>query len=363
VAQLGPRGFKSHPRRHATEVLPVHFERKVIVLVILRVIFGVAMYEDHILYILEVAQRPLSIAEVREALAEKLEGEASYETTKRDLITLSAKGLIHSKSIGKGKRTTWVFWARKGGQPATKAPFKRVDPFKVSIAERDSMSHKELVALYDYLVEEYGSLIRNRLVKGSRHIILCDGKVVQASSYEPSDKEVKDLENRLGKVCYVLTEDPIEESSWGILGDGDYYPSIEVLIGGAEWKEMEVFNHGLRIAADFDTGNRDIAAFSHEDLNLIRPVETRIMRRAFHLGRPYDYYLVTLKIGVKDSVGATRCLQKTSRSVLSWTEFERNPFLLANPTRKGFVGRDLMLAFPFNVLLSGRNKRSKVLLE
>jgi len=321
------------------------------------------MYEDHILNILEVAQKPLSIAEVREALAKRLEREASYETAKRDLITLSAKGLIHSKSIGKGKRTTWVFWARKGGQSLTKTLSAGVDPFNVSIAERNSLSHKELAALYDTLIEEYGSLIRKHLGKSSRYIILCDGKVVQASNHEPSDKEVEDLENKLSKVCYVLTEDPIEETSWSILGNGDYYPSIEVFLGGAEWKETEVFNNGLEIAADFDTGNPDVVAFSYEDLNLVRPTETHIMRRALHLGRPYDYYLTILKIGIKDSVSATRCLQKTSRSVISWTELERNPFLLANPKRKGFVGRDLMLSFPFNILLSGRNRRSRVLLE
>jgi hypothetical protein len=40
-----------------------------------------------------------------------------------------------------------------------------------------------------------------------------------------------------------------------------------------------------------------------------------------------------------------------------------NPFLLANPKRKGFVGRDLMLAFPLNIQLSGKNKESKILIE
>ena len=73
------------------------------------------MYEDHILSILGDAQRPLSIAEVREALMRELGTNVSYETTKRDLLTLYARGLIRSKSVGRGKRVTWVFWSLERG--------------------------------------------------------------------------------------------------------------------------------------------------------------------------------------------------------------------------------------------------------
>lgn len=331
--------------------------------VVLRVVFGVVMYEDAILKTLEATQRPLSIAEVREALARKLGGKVSYETTKKDLITLSAKRLIHSKSIGRGKRVTWIFWALNKGQSKPQVSAKRLKPFSVSIAERDSMSPKELAALYDCLVDECKELIRGYLGKGSRHIILCDGKIVHASSHEPSDEEIRNLEKKLGKVCYVLTEDPIEECPWSPVGNADYYPTIDVFIGNADWREKKVFDQGLKIASDFDTGNPDIAAFSSEDLNLIQPRAERLIRRAFHLGRHYDYYLATLKIGIQDASNARRCLQKACRSVLSWIELENNPFLLANPKRKGFVGRDLMLNFPLSILLSGKNKQSKVLIE
>jgi len=322
------------------------------------------MHEDHILKTLEAAQRPLSIAEVKEAIAENLRNKVSYETTKKDLITLSAKGLIHSKCIGKGKRVTWIFWAlKKEDQPKAQAPAKRVEPFKVSIAERDLMTTKELTALYDRLVGEHGRLVGDHLGRGSRYIVLCDGKVVHRSNHEPSDEEIRNLERNLGKVCYALTEDPIEESRWSPIRNGDYHPTIEVFIGSSQWKEEEAFHRGPQITPDSDTGNPDIAAFSDEDLNLIQPIRTHVMRRAFHFGKHYDYHLATLKICIKDAKSATRCIQKTCRSVLSWTEPERNPFLLANPTRKGFVGRDLMLTFPLNIQLSGKNKQSKVLIE
>jgi hypothetical protein len=38
---------------------------------------------------------------------------------------------------------------------------------------------------------------------------------------------------------------------------------------------------------------------------------------------------------------------------------ERNPLLLANLNRRGFVGRDLMLTFPLNIQLSGKNRRPR----
>ena len=61
------------------------------------------MYEDDILSILAAAQKPLSIAEVREALMRRLKTYVSYEATKRSLLSLSTRGLIHSRSIGRGR--------------------------------------------------------------------------------------------------------------------------------------------------------------------------------------------------------------------------------------------------------------------
>lgn len=69
-------------------------------------------------------------------------------------------------------------------------------------------------------------------------------------------------------------------------------------------KEEKVFQRGLHITSDFDTGNPDVAAFSNEDVNIVQPTVGRVMRRAFHLGKCYDYYLVTLKVGVKDRLSA-----------------------------------------------------------
>lgn len=110
--------------------------------------------------------------------------------------------------------------------------------------------------------------------------MLCDGKVVYASSREPKDEEIRSLERKLGKVCCVLTEDPIEESRWSPTGDGDYYPTVDLYVGNAGWREEEVFQRGLHITSNFDTGNPDVAAFSDDDVNLVQPTVGRVMRRA-----------------------------------------------------------------------------------
>lgn len=312
--------------------------------------------------VLEAAKSPMSIAEVAKLLERKLKRRVSYETVRRDLLALSARGLINSKSIGRGKRVTWIFWAPL--KPAAEEELEAIpDPFDISISQRDSMSPEEIAALYDVVVERCKSLIREAFGRGARYITICDGKVVSLGSKEPSDEEIRKLEETLGKVCYVLTEDMVEESSWISIGLEDYYPTIQVYIGGIGWREEEVFEHGLLITSDFDTGNPDIAAFSSEDVERVQPVEKMFIRRAFHLGRTYNYYLAPLKIGIKDSEGAMRCIHKTCRSVLFWSKTEKNPFLLANPKRKGFVGRDLMLKFPLCITLSGKTKQSKILLE
>jgi len=320
------------------------------------------MYEDAILKLLSVSKNPLSISEVKEFLAQRFGKKVAYGTVKRDLMSLAAKGEIHSKSIGGGRRGSWIFWLPKAAMLEAQRPPRLVDPFDIPLAERDSMNPRQLSELYDRVLEEYGSVVKQRLKEDSRFLALCDGRVVFSSDREISDEEVRELERKYGKVCYVVTEDLIEESPWMPLGDEDYYPTIEVFLGKTDWETDAVFERGLRVVADFDTGNPDIAAFSDEELVPLKTMEPRIMRRAIHLGKYYDYSLLKVKIGIYDASGKKRCIERTCRSVSFWREVERNPFLLANPNRNGFIGRDLLLRFPFNILLSGKMKSSTVYL-
>lgn len=312
------------------------------------------MYEEEIVRLLFQVQKPVSINEVREALSRKLGRDLPYETVKRDLISLAARGAICSKSVGKSKRATWIFWpsATRVGEG------EAVDPFEVPIEERDSMTAEELVELYDLLESKYGELIRGPLGKSSRCVVLCDRKVVFSSSREPTNEEVENIERKYGKVCYIVARDLIEEGAWCALGDDDYYPTIKLFIGEADWMDGKVFRAGVKLTADFDTGNPDVLALSHSAAEKLK-FKPKFLRRAYHLGIGYDYYILKAKVGIRDEKGKARCMVKMCRSILSWENPEKNPFLLTNPKRSGFVGRDIMLSFPLLILLNGEEKRTK----
>lgn len=237
------------------------------------------------------------------------------------------------------------------------------DPFEISIKERDSLDANQVVALYDILLEKYGNMIYESL-KNSRFIVLCDKKIVLTSNNPegPSNDEIISLERKYGKVCYVITRDLIEESRWGMI-DNDYYPTIPIFLGADEWIDQDVFSRGLCIDVDFDTGNPSVASFNSEELYFLRDPEAFEVRRALHLGRFYDYYLRSVKVGIQDIRGYRRCMLKNCRCVLFWNVAERNPFLLANTRRKGFVGRDIMIKISFDVILSPLTKSSKLCLN
>jgi len=55
-------------------------------------------------------------------------------------------------------------------------------------------------------------------------------------------------------------------------------PTIDLVIGNSERTDRLVFENGFKIVSDFDTGNPDIFAFSYEDIDVIKPIKTRILR-------------------------------------------------------------------------------------
>lgn len=333
------------------------------------------MYQETIKRILIENEKPMGIYEVRLAVAKKLSKpleKVSYETVKKDLRDLAAIGQISAKSIGKGRRRSWVFWMTRAQSQSKElglleTPKKSLalarDPFDVPIEERDSLEVGKIVELYDLLFEKYGAAIEELLkTTGARFLVLCDKRVIlKSNDHEgPLNREVRALEKEYGKVCYVITKDLVEESTWSILGGNDYYPTIKIFLGESGWTNEDVFDRGLRLTADFDTGNPNVAAFDSRKLAFLKPVEAFEVRRALHLGRFYDYYSRTVKAGLQDVRGGRRCLLKASRSVLFWDRAERNPFLLANPSREAFVGRDLMMKFPFEITLSPLTRASTI---
>ena len=236
---------------------------------------------------------------------------------------------------------------------------ERVDPFEIPLDKyreivndesRSSMLH--IIARRVY--ELYGEWVNEELRKRrAKCLLVCDKKVLASSGdrYGFSLKYIAEMEDRLGKPCFLLTgETFIEEGAeWSRLNGEDYYPTVEVYLGNIRWVDEEVFDKGIRVRSDFDTGNPEYAVFDEVACRTVAGGAEGI-GYAQHLGRGYSYFFRRMKIGVKDwRIG--RCLEKTVEGVDNWNNVELNPYRLANPNREGFVGRDLMLKLLFRITL------------
>jgi len=53
----------------------------------------------------------------------------------------------------------------------------------------------------------------------------------------------------MGKPCYLLSEEPLieEKVSWQYLGEGDYYPTIEIYLGNKNWHNQKYLMMVLKL--------------------------------------------------------------------------------------------------------------------
>lgn len=220
-----------------------------------------------------------------------------------------------------------------------------------------TLTVREMMELYESLYSLHGDMIRRSLREtNARYIVLCNGKVVLTSNdhHGPSISEISRLEKRHGKICYVIGAEVIEDSAWSQVGEEDFYPTLPIHVGLLDWGSELVFE---KINADFDTGNPDVSAFSIDDLEALG-VQTPAGHEVWsdiHLTHHYYYVWRNLKIGARDGK-AQRCVHKHCKCIINWRERDLNPFLITNPTREGFVGRDLLLLFPLEIILNGSKK-------
>jgi hypothetical protein len=114
-----------------------------------------------------------------------------------------------------------------------------VDPFDIpldkyrSIVNNDEYSSLASRIIIERLHELHGDWIKKKLEESkAQSIVVCNGKVIYSSRkrYEPSDEELKRMEEEMGKPCYVITGEPLieEQSSWSILGVDDYFYGARV---------------------------------------------------------------------------------------------------------------------------------------
>lgn len=243
---------------------------------------------------------------------------------------------------------------------------KQADPFEVSLDWVRSLDQEEYGILLDRLQELYGDWLKERLKEtDSQAIVVCDHRVIHTSQdrYSPSDEELEGMEKKLGRPCYVIMGEPLIEelahpiSAWSDLGEGDYYPTLELFLGDRTWDDERVFRDGRKVASDFDTGNPIYTAFS-EEICADLTKEVARERRGYHLGKGYSAYLRTMKLGVIDGI-SQRCMEKVVEGIKDWDDPKKNPYKLANPKREGFIGRDIMLQLDLKITLNPKQRESE----
>ncbi|MEM0172256.1 MAG: hypothetical protein QXV57_06825 [Thermoproteota archaeon] len=241
-----------------------------------------------------------------------------------------------------------------------------IDPFDIPLEKyrsliNDKSRSKLLHVIARRIYELHGEWIKEELKRRkAESLLVCDKKVIAASKnrYGFTLRQITQAEDELGKPCYLLSGEALieENAEWSRLGDEDYYPAIEVYLGKEEWSDESVFNKGVKVRSDFDTGNPEYAVFNEAYCRRILE-EADGIGYGQHLGRGYSYYFRSMKIGIRDGEKG-RCLTKIVEGVDNWSDIRLNPYIIANPNREGFVGRDLMLKLFFKITLDPALKRS-----
>lgn len=153
-----------------------------------------------------------------------------------------------------------------------------LDPFNMPLRKFENLSFDEYVSMaeraYELCKEKIKETFRDDSV---HHVVVCNGEVVHKAD-NPAGIDghlLRDLMTKMGKPCYVLSrEDLAEEARWTQLND-DYYPTVELLLGGKEWTDDNVAEKGRKILADFDTGNPYYTIFGVD-------YKVKVMRHQVH---------------------------------------------------------------------------------
>ncbi len=144
---------------------------------------------------------------------------------KREVVSHYLWILKKARKVSNRGRNVWVLVE------------KIEDPFNIPLERSRRLSLDE----YMPLAEKAYRMCREKVEKlfekeNVHHIVVCDGDVIYTSSDVDGilGEVVNNLMMKRGKPCYVFSrEDMVEEASW-IKVNEDYYPTVELFLGGRE---------------------------------------------------------------------------------------------------------------------------------
>lgn len=107
---------------------------------------------------------------------------------------------------------------------------------------------------------------------------------------------------------------------------------------------------------DFDTGNPRYTVIPDR---ICRDLGIQLGRRRdrVHLETSYTFYQSSMRIGITDGT-KSRSIEKSVEAITDWDDRNVNPYLIVNPNREGFAGRDLMLKLLFRMILDPSTRES-----
>jgi hypothetical protein len=214
--------------------------------------------------------------------------------------------------------------------------------------------------------------IQSELIRrNAQWMLVCGGSVFEYSSNWkelPTDEKIKKIGHQQNKVPLVFVRNPpIEETAWSPLPADDWYPTIPVYFGRAQWDDEQLVQDGLLILSDFDTGAPFIFADNNQliqeqilDLEFVRnpsklffsfrkrkekfdQKKRKISLLGSHLGNAYVFFITELRVGVADEVCNVKSAPIQCRCVMNWAS---SPLCHVNPQRQALVGRNLLLILP-----------------
>ncbi|MBC8235413.1 hypothetical protein H8E77_38190 [bacterium] len=230
--------------------------------------------------------------------------------------------------------------------------------------------------------------IQSELIRrNAQWMLVCGGSVFEYSSNWkelPTDEKIKKIGHQQNKVPLVFVRNPlVEETAWSPLPADDWYPTIPVYFGRAQWDDEQLVQQGINsfsflfdqtfsfrkrkslnglfIISDFDTG----APFIFADNNQLiqeQILDWELVHNPFlgsHLGNAYAFFITELRVGVADEVGNVKSAPMQCRCVMNWAS---SPLRHVNPQRQALVGRNLLLILAFQVNLNGANLSTRLLI-
>jgi len=239
------------------------------------------------------------------------------------------------------------------------------DPFDLSLSWTQ-LTTKEKDQILESIESSYQKPIQEAFEEDreATTAILCKGKVVEVDKGFISLEKLQGLEEKYGTICIPIVNQrrfTIEESTWNDLTAerrGDYYPTVPINVGAGLWPDPTVFQKVIRITADFDTGNWGVLALPIETCREILPIkDEEILFASRHLERRYYYAVKKFKIGVED---IDRDRRTILRQVFCVEDWPNSPLTATNPKREAFLGRDVMLEFPFEARLNPLTRRTTI---